>query len=189
LFEQAVKTETRHQKKCAVLFVDLDQFKGINDSLGHAAGDTLLVEIAHRLRASLRASDVVARLGGDEFVVLLYEVTDAEQVAGVARKILTNLEPAVSVAGHQCRTTASIGIAMFPDHGSDAMTLTKYADLAMYLAKAEGKNGFRFFSPENSPQSSQHGSAEGALCPKVESPELQPENHAFETGQRKPLVA
>ena len=95
LLEQAIKTEARHQKKCAVLFVDLDQFKLINDSLGHASGDTLLIEIANRLRASLRASDVVARLGGDEFVVLLNDIADPDHVAGVARKMLTNLEPAV----------------------------------------------------------------------------------------------
>jgi len=188
LLVQAIKTEARHQKKCAVLFVDLDQFKLVNDSLGHASGDTLLVEVADRLRSSLRASDVVARLGGDEFVVLLNDISDTDQVAGVAHKILTSLEPAVIVAGHECRTTASIGIAMFPDDGSDATTLTKHADMAMYLAKAEGKNDFRFFSPDHGAQPNHRG-VEAAHRAKVESPKLQPEIRPFETGKRNPLVA
>ena len=95
----------------------------------------------------------------------------------------------MNLPGHQCRTTASIGIAMFPDHGSDATTFTKHADIAMHLAKTAGKNDFRFFSPDNRPQSSHRSSVEATLGPPVESPELQPESHAFETGRRKPLVA
>jgi len=130
----------------------------------------------------------VARLGGDEFVVLLNDVSDVDQVAGVAQKILANLEPAVIVAGQQCRTTASIGIAMFPDDGSDATTLTKHADIAMYLAKAEGKNDFRFFSPNPNAQPS-HLGVDTAQRARVESPELQPEMRPFETGKRNPLVA
>ena len=88
-----MKSAARHEQKCAVLFVDLDRFKVINDLLGHTAGDTLLVEISSRLRDSIRASDVVARLGGDEFVILLNDVIDADEIAGVTRKILSNLAP------------------------------------------------------------------------------------------------
>ncbi len=188
LLEQSIKAEARHLRKCAVLFVDLDHFKVINDSLGHTAGDALLVEIAERLRASVRASDVVARLGGDEFVVLLNEVTDADQIAGVARKVLASLEPTVRLAGHECRTTASIGIAMFPDHGHDATTLTKHADMAMYLAKAEGKNDFRFYSGDVSSPSRHLSGTNAPDLLKIESPALQVETSPFATG-RKPLVA
>ena len=95
----------------------------------------------------------MARLGGDEFVVILDDVTDRDQVAVVARKILATLMPPMTLAGHECRTTGSIGIAVFPDHGSDAQTLTKNADMVMYLAKEEGKNDFRFFSSEIKGQS------------------------------------
>jgi diguanylate cyclase (GGDEF)-like protein len=136
-----------------VLFIDLDRFKVINDSLGHAAGDKLLIEVANRLRDCVRESDVVARLGGDEFVVILNNDADRDQITLIARKILSNLMPAVTLAGHECRTTGSIGIAIFPENGSDGHTLTKNADMAMYLAKEEGKNDFRFFSTQIKTQS------------------------------------
>jgi diguanylate cyclase (GGDEF)-like protein len=153
LLEQSIKVAKRGASKCAVLFIDLDRFKVINDSLGHAAGDTLLVEVAGRLRSSLRASDVVARLGGDEFVIVLNDVSDREMVEGVGRKILASLLPALHLAGHECRTTGSIGIAIYPDNGDDAHTLTRNADIAMYVAKEDGKNDLRFFSPEIKSQS------------------------------------
>jgi diguanylate cyclase (GGDEF)-like protein len=153
LLEQSIKSARRNQSKCAVLFIDLDRFKVINDSLGHAVGDALLVEVANRLRSSVRDSDVVARLGGDEFVIVLTEVFDCEQIAKVAHKVLSGLVPALNLAGHECRTTGSIGIAVFPENGGDAQTLTKNADVAMYLAKEEGKNDFRFYSPEIKSQS------------------------------------
>src|ERR1700674_3812421 len=105
----------------------LDRFKLINDSLGHAAGDMLLVEVANRLRGCVRESDVVARLGGDEFVVVLDEACDRDEIPVVAHKILTALLPAVVLAGHECRTTGSIGIAIYPDDGSDSHSLTKNA--------------------------------------------------------------
>ncbi len=153
LFEQSIKLAQRDNHKCAVLFIDLDRFKVINDSLGHAAGDTLLIEVARRLRDCVRDSDVVARLGGDEFVVMLDRISDRDQVAVVARNILAALLSPIILAGHECSTTGSVGIAVFPENGSDALTLTKNADIAMYLAKEEGKNDFRFFSSEIKPQS------------------------------------
>ena len=153
LLEQSIKMARRNRQKCAVLFIDLDRFKVINDSLGHAAGDKLLIEVANRLRDCVRESDVVARLGGDEFVVILNDNADRDQITMIARNILSKLMPAVTLAGHECRTTGSIGIAMFPDNGGDGHTLTKNADMAMYLAKEEGKNDFRFFSTQIKTQS------------------------------------
>lgn len=153
LFERSIKLARRDGNQCAVLFIDLDRFKVINDSLGHSAGDTLLIEVAKRLRSCVRESDVVARLGGDEFVVMLDQISDRDEVAGVARKILAALLLPIILAGHECRTTGSVGIAVFPENGSDSLTLTKNADIAMYLAKEEGKNDFRFFSSEIKSQS------------------------------------
>jgi diguanylate cyclase (GGDEF)-like protein len=146
LLEFSIKSARRNERKCAVLFVDLDRFKIINDSLGHAAGDALLVEVGHRLRGCVRESDVVVRLGGDEFIVMLNDIADNGQAAIVAQKVLAAISPAFTLAGQECHTTASIGIAMFPSDGADVETLTKNADVAMYLAKQDGKNNFRFFT-------------------------------------------
>ena len=142
----SIKAARCNQRQCAVLFIDLDRFKIINDSLGHAAGDALLVEMAARLRGSLRASDVVARLGGDEFVVLLDEVAECKQAATIAGHLLSEICKPLELNGHECRVTASIGIAMFPNDGADELALMKNADIAMYQAKQEGKNDIRFFS-------------------------------------------
>jgi diguanylate cyclase (GGDEF)-like protein len=153
LLEFSIQTAKRHQQSCAVLFVDLDRFKLINDSLGHAAGDALLVEMARRLRDSVRACDVVARIGGDEFVVLLNEINGAHQVKRMADRILSCLSESIDLNGQECRVTASISIAIYPDDGIDDKTLTQHADLAMYLAKTEGKNGVRLFTPQIKSQS------------------------------------
>jgi len=153
LLRHTIETSRRGARRFALLFIDLDRFKVINDSLGHEAGDMLLVEVASRLRACLRASDVVARLGGDEFVVLLEDANERDDVERVAAHLLAVLGEPLRLSGHECLTTASIGIAMYPDHGEDAATLTKNADMAMYLAKEEGKNGFRFFNGEIKAQS------------------------------------
>jgi diguanylate cyclase (GGDEF)-like protein len=163
LLQHAIESARRNARRFAVLFVDLDRFKIINDSLGHNAGDILLVEIANRLRKALRASDVVARLGGDEFVVIVEDVTERHDIEAIAHTLLTALSQPLQLSGHECHTTASIGIAMFPDDGSDVHTLTKNADMAMYHAKDDGKNGFRFFTSEIKSQSIERLMLETAL--------------------------
>ena len=163
LLREAIEAASRHDRRFAVLFIDLDRFKVINDSLGHEAGDLLLLEVAHRLRSVLRASDVVARLGGDEFVVILDRCGEIDDVQRIASELLVTLGQPMELAGHECHTTASIGIAMYPANGADAQTLTKNADMAMYLAKEDGKNGYRFFSKEVKTQSVERLSLESAL--------------------------
>ncbi|MBR0776283.1 GAF domain-containing protein [Bradyrhizobium diazoefficiens] len=163
LLREAIGAAQRHDHRFAVLFIDLDRFKVINDSLGHEAGDLLLLEVANRLRGTLRASDVVARLGGDEFVVILDQCGDIDDVQRIATGVLAALGQPMQLAGHECHTTASIGIAMYPANGADAQTLTKNADMAMYLAKEDGKNGYRFFSKEVKTQSIERLSLESAL--------------------------
>jgi len=163
LLRYAIETAQRHQRRFAVLFIDLDRFKVINDSLGHQAGDALLVEVAERLRRALRSSDVVARLGGDEFVVILGEVDQLGDVERIARNLLSVLSQPLQLCGHEWQTTASIGIAMYPADGLDVQTLTKNADMAMYLAKEDGKNGFRFFTKDTRNLSIERLQLEAAL--------------------------
>ncbi|TMJ53712.1 MAG: EAL domain-containing protein [Alphaproteobacteria bacterium] len=172
LLRRAIETACRHQRRLAVLFIDLDRFKVINDSLGHDAGDMLLVEVARRLRGVLRSSDVVARLGGDEFVVILEECAETDDVENIAANLLSVLSQPMELGGHECHTTASIGIAMYPQNGSDALSLTKNADMAMYLAKEDGKNGFRFFSKEVRAQSIERLELETALRRALERDQL-----------------
>ena len=153
LLSEAIKVAQRYRRKFSIMFVDLDRFKLINDTLGHAAGDLLLKEVAGLFKQCLRASDVLARFGGDEFVILLHEVSDVAQVTAVARKLLSAAVTPMMIQGRECRVTASIGVATFPDHGTDEQSLTKNADAAMYLAKEEGRSNFRFFALEMKTQS------------------------------------
>lgn len=148
-----IPTALRYQRQFAVLFIDLDRFKFINDTLGHEAGDLLLKEITTRFKAALRASDVIARLGGDEFVVLIQEMGHPEQAANVARKLLSAAIKPIELMGQECRVTASIGVAVYPNDGDDEQTLMKNADIAMYFAKEEGKNNFQFYSKDIKSQS------------------------------------
>ena len=143
----------RNGRKLAVMSVDLDRFKIINDTLGHAAGDSLLVEIAGRLKQCVRDSDVVARIGADEFMILLRDIADTEYVAGVARKMLAAIVKPLTVHGQECRVTASIGISLFPNDAQDEETLAKNADAAMYAAKEAGRNTFLLHSDEIKTQS------------------------------------
>ena len=170
--EQAIHSARRFARRFAVLFIDLDRFKIINDTLGHQAGDTLLKEMARRIREGLRASDFVARLGGDEFVVLVQEICDVEHVAIVARKLLAALMQPVIILGQECRVTASIGISMFPTDARDEQALMKNADAAMYVAKDEGKNTFHFYSEEIKTESRERLSLEASLQQALEREEF-----------------
>ena len=130
----------------AVLLVDLDRFKVINDTLGHGAGDELLIEITQRLSAAIRAVDTVARTGGDEFLLLVTGIREAADAAIIAKKIVSELDKPVSVAGTEAHTSASIGISVYPNDGTDSDSLIAHADEAMYFAKQRGRNGFQFFN-------------------------------------------
>jgi diguanylate cyclase (GGDEF)-like protein/PAS domain S-box-containing protein len=146
LLPQALQNAQRDGRQVAVMVIDLDRFKNVNDSLGHAIGDQLLMGVADRLRESVRASDIVARIGGDEFIVVLPDIENALSVAGVASKLKHNLADSYRVGPHTLYATPSIGITLFPTDGIDAATLLKNADAAMYHAKAQGRDNFQFFS-------------------------------------------
>lgn len=146
--EQAIGQARRYDKRVALLFLDLDNFKTINDSLGHAAGDELLKEVALRLQDSVRDMDTVSRQGGDEFLMALSDVDDLAAVSAVANKVQARLAQPFNLKGMQIVTSISIGIALFPEDGDDFETLLKHADMAMYQAKAAGRNGFCFFDAQ-----------------------------------------
>jgi diguanylate cyclase (GGDEF)-like protein len=146
VLNQCLSLSHRQVEQAAVLFVDLDRFKNINDTLGHAAGDLLLQEVGKRIKSSLRESDTVARLGGDEFVVLLPNIVSGADVATVAQKILGVISKSFTALEQEFHVTASIGVSMYPTDGDDERTLMKNADIAMYQAKEEGKNNFQFYS-------------------------------------------
>jgi len=144
---QAITMASRHGKRIAVLFLDLDGFKHVNDSLGHAVGDKLLQSVAKRLAGCVRASDTVSRLGGDEFFVLLSEVDPPEDTATAAKRLSKQVKEKYSIDGHDLHLTASIGVSVYPDHGMNAETLIMNADTAMYHIKKNGRKGYQFFSP------------------------------------------
>ena len=146
--ERAMATARRNESKLALLFCDLDNFKDVNDSLGHDQGDLLLQQIGSRMSSCIRRGDTLCRLGGDEFVLLLPAVQRNREATQVARKIMKSLLPVFDLEGHQVYTRASIGIAMYPDDGTDVQTLLKHADTAMYAAKGSGRNCYRFFSED-----------------------------------------
>ncbi|MGB5082721.1 MAG: EAL domain-containing protein [Burkholderiales bacterium] len=163
LLNLAIQNALRYNRAFALLFIDLDRFKNINDTLGHEAGDQMLQEMGMRLTQTVRSSDVVARLGGDEFVVLVQEVGEARQVEAVARKILSALVRPVIMRGQECHVTASIGICMCPAEAQDEQSLMKNADIAMYRAKEDGKNNYKFYSAEMNVHSFERLSLETAL--------------------------
>ncbi|OYY94615.1 MAG: hypothetical protein B7Y41_06060 [Hydrogenophilales bacterium 28-61-23] len=136
----------RDGKRVAVMFIDMDRFKTINDTLGHHVGDLLLIEVARRLRDSVRESDIVARLGGDEFIVVLTGLADAMDAAHIAEKILRSLGQPYAIDGNELHSSPSIGIAIFPGDGEDGQTLMKNADTAMYHAKDLGRNNIQYFT-------------------------------------------
>jgi diguanylate cyclase (GGDEF)-like protein len=147
---QAISACARSGGSCAVLFVDLDRFKAVNDSLGHFVGDELLRAVADRLCAAIRSEDTVSRLGGDEFVVLLRSVQHEQDVAMVGRKIVEVLNAPVQAQGHELCVTASVGATLFPQHGSNPQALITNADAAMYHVKKSGRNGFQLFRADMS---------------------------------------
>lgn len=152
---QAIDTNRRPSTQTALLIIDLDRFKWINDSMGHSAGDTLLRQAAERLRESVRASDTVARLGDDEFTVIIRDFARNQHVEAVARKLLTALAEPFVVDGNDTFLSATIGISLFPRDATDAETLVRHADAAMYQAKARSRNSFQFFKPEMNAKATQ----------------------------------
>jgi diguanylate cyclase (GGDEF)-like protein/PAS domain S-box-containing protein len=160
---QAISFAARYTKQLAVMFVDLDLFKRINDSLGHATGDTLLQQVAIRIVACVRRSDTVARIGGDEFVVLLSQVGHEEDAVFIARKILTSLAAPYLIDQKQLQINASIGVSTYPGDGTDSETLIHRADTAMYEAKKLGRNNCQFFRPEMQARVLEWQSLEGNL--------------------------
>jgi diguanylate cyclase (GGDEF)-like protein len=170
--EEAVARARRDDLRLAVLFIDLDRFKNINDSLGHAIGDGLLIQVAQRLTAAVRASDTVSRLGGDEFVILLEGLSHAEQAAEVAQGLLQATSGHYSVAEHELAVTPSIGIAICPDDGCDVETLLKNADTAMYHAKSAGRNNYQFFTALMNTRVREHLELENRLRQALSRDEL-----------------
>jgi diguanylate cyclase (GGDEF)-like protein len=146
--QHAIAKSRRSQRKAAILFLDLDQFKRINDSLGHDIGDQLLQKVAARLRSCAREEDTLARLGGDEFVLLLEEVTQVSSVGIVANKILSALSETFTVGGFQLYSAASLGISLYPDNGESVEELMRCADIAMYRAKELGRNNLQFYTAD-----------------------------------------
>lgn len=146
--DKAIGRAHRDNKKCAVMFIDLDGFKPINDTLGHDMGDLLLREAAHRLASAIRETDTAARFGGDEFVLILTDLEKIDDAAPVAKKVLKELSQPVDLNGNDASIGASIGIAVYPDHGTTAEDILKKADIAMYRVKESGKNDFAISTDE-----------------------------------------
>jgi diguanylate cyclase (GGDEF)-like protein/PAS domain S-box-containing protein len=170
-FQQAASMAERQKGPLALMFIDLDHFKNINDTLGHRAGDDLLIQSARRLEALLRADDTLSRQGGDEFVLVL-PGCGAKQAALVAEKLIEASAGTLQIDGHDIVVTLSVGIAIYPNDGTDFDTLSKCADVAMYRAKDEGRNTFRFFTPEMQLRSSRTMTLENHLRLALERKEL-----------------
>ncbi|MBL0709440.1 MAG: EAL domain-containing protein [Colwellia sp.] len=145
---QAIEKAKRHESKVALLFIDLDHFKEINDSLGHDTGDKILKETTRRLEKTIRGEDTVARLGGDEFTVIMEDLAQGQDASFLAQKILHTLAKPINIEGNVLYVSSSIGISLYPDDGDSSANLLKYADSAMYKAKYEGRNNFQFYSAE-----------------------------------------
>ncbi|RTL58228.1 MAG: EAL domain-containing protein [Rhodocyclaceae bacterium] len=171
-FDYAIQQARRQQQTLLLLFVDLDSFKVVNDTLGHAVGDQLLQEVSLRLRSVLRRSDTVARLGGDEFVVMVSDNPSGDDAAHLATKILDILKQPVILAGERLTVGASIGISVYPDHGSDRHLLMRAADIAMYAAKNAGRNRFQFYTEDMTQRADERMKMEQGLRRAIEEDAL-----------------
>jgi diguanylate cyclase (GGDEF)-like protein/PAS domain S-box-containing protein len=171
--QHAIARALREDTGLALMFLDLDRFKGINDTLGHDIGDLLLKEVAVRLKSALRSMDTVARLGGDEFVILLEDVDVPDYGANIAANLVEAVARPMEIQGHAIQIGASIGIALCPEDGCDALELMKHADTAMYAAKAAGRNTYRFFRQEMTDQAARRHQLEMELRHAVANNELE----------------
>lgn len=176
LFKERLEEELdrcdRFEQHCAVLFLDLDRFKLINDTMGHAAGDELLIEVSQRIQQSLRTTDTFARMGGDEFTLLLPNIRNTDAVAHVAQNIIRLLNNPVRVGGEEVRLGGSIGIAIYPEDGDNLETMTRHADTAMYEAKANGRNQYHFYSSYMDHTAHEHLRLESDLHHAIKREEL-----------------
>jgi diguanylate cyclase (GGDEF)-like protein/PAS domain S-box-containing protein len=171
--EAALARALRAKRRVGVMFLDLDHFKDVNDTLGHRVGDLLLKDVSRRIRAALRQSDVLARISGDEFVIVLEDLTDEDAPERVAHKILDEVRRPFQIEGHEIHVSGSLGLALYPEDGRDAETLLKNADAAMYHAKELGRNGFRTFSTELGERREHRMRVEKALRRALKADELQ----------------
>jgi len=169
---KALASARRHKDKVAVLFLDLDRFKNINDSLGHSYGDLLLQELATRLQTWAREQDTIARLGGDEFIVVLSAIKEVADAAVAAERVAHAISAEFTLQGRVLNVTCSIGISIYPDHGEDAETLIKHADAAMYSSKEGGRNTFRYFTKEMNAEVLDRLTLESSLHTALEKKQL-----------------
>jgi diguanylate cyclase (GGDEF)-like protein/PAS domain S-box-containing protein len=170
--QHALAAARRQEETVAVMFIDLDRFKTINDSLGHDVGDDLLCEVAQRLGRCVRDSDTLARLGGDEFVIVLDGLKDPADARVVGNSVMQSLSAPFMIRGHRLVTSASIGVSCYPDDGQDGAALMRHADIAMYHAKGIGRNALQFFSQEMNHQTLERHKLESALRGALEADEL-----------------
>jgi diguanylate cyclase (GGDEF)-like protein len=170
--DQSLADTRRHNNQLALIFIDMDNFKAINDSLGHSVGDEFLVIIAQRLAGCVRNNDIVARPGGDEFVIVISELANTNMAAILASEILSTLSAPLQLGTHEVIPSASLGISIFPDDGIDRVTLMKNADIAMYSAKAAGRGRFRFFDAEMTKSAEERLRLEVALRQAIEKEQL-----------------
>jgi diguanylate cyclase (GGDEF)-like protein/PAS domain S-box-containing protein len=169
---KALASARRQKHKVALLFLDLDRFKDINDSLGHSFGDILLQEVSARLKGWAREQDTVARLGGDEFLIVLTNVKDIPDAAVAAERLMDTMAAGLVIQGHSLSVSCSMGISVFPEHGADSETLIKHADAAMYCAKEHGRNNFQFFTADMNDQVVERLTLENGLRLALEKEEL-----------------
>ncbi|MEX1199282.1 MAG: EAL domain-containing protein [Methylophaga sp.] len=170
-FQFAINLASRNHEKLAVMFLDLDNFKNVNDGLGHSIGDKLLIEVSQRLKTALRAEDAVGRLGGDEFIMVLPK-TDANGAAVLAQKLIDSISKPFKISPYELSCTPSIGIAIYPEDGTEIEALSRNADAAMYKVKQFSKNGFMFFTPEMQEKSKRNLQLSNALRTAIKNNEL-----------------